>query len=577
MRVQIARSRSALRRAALFATVATTCLVAFAAPANATAGTHPNGDWPMFGQNLGNDAGGSASIDTRNAGTLQPRWVLTTGGTGPDLSVSARAAVVRDVAYFPNWGGQLYAVDTHRGTPVWSKDIAADYFGGAMGSLVVSRTSPFVDGETNTVYVGTQSGAYLLAIDSRSGALIWKTQLDPHPQAIDTSSPVADHGVIYVGVSSNEENAAVDPNYPCCSFRGSVVALSATTGAILWKTPTVPDGYSGGAVWSSTIVPDPVRHVVYATTGNNYALPLAPQYQACIARPGATQASCLAAYNAANGTSFTTVPLEAAYQACISGGGTETACLSPADHLDSILALSAASGSIVWSQRLASADDWNVACVASTPQNCPNPAGPDFDFGSGVNMLTIPSPGGGHRTIVGAGQKSGVYSAFDPDNGGRLLWATVVGPGRTLGGIEWGSATDGQRIYVAISDISGIPYTLQPSGVTATAGSWGALDPATGQILWQTADPNVAGDVGPVAVANGVVYAPSIFKSGPNMFALNAATGAILWSFASGGSVVAGAVVVDDTVYWGSGYGVFHTARWASNDKFYAFTPTGAP
>jgi polyvinyl alcohol dehydrogenase (cytochrome) len=577
MRLQIARVRSARRRAALLACGAAAFLVAFAAPSDATAGTHRSGSWPMFGQSLANDASGSASIDTRNAGTLQPRWVFTTGGTGPDLSVSARAAVVDNVAYFPNWGGQLYAVNTGSGALLWSKDIAADYLAGASGSKVVSRTSPFVDVETNTVYVGTQSGAYLLAVDGRDGSLVWKTQLDAHPMAIDTSSPVVDHGVVYVGVSSNEENAAADPSYPCCSFRGSVVALSARTGAVLWKTPTVPAGYSGGAVWSSTIVPDPVRHVVYVTTGNNYALPLAPQYQACIAQPGATEASCLAAYNAANGTNLTTPPVEPAYQACVGAGGTEAACLSPEDHLDSILALSAAGGSIVWSRRLASADDWNVACVVSSPRNCPSPAGPDFDFGSGVNLLTVQMPDGGQRTIIGAGQKSGVYSALDPDHGGTLLWATQVGPGRTLGGIQWGSAADGQRIYVAISDIAGIPYTLQPSGQTATAGSWGALDPATGRILWQTADPNVAGDVGPVAVANGVVFAPSIFKSGQNMFALDAATGAILWGFASGGSVVAGAVVVDDTVYWGSGYGVFHTARWASNNRFYAFTATGSP
>jgi polyvinyl alcohol dehydrogenase (cytochrome) len=574
MGLLIACARRTWRRAVMLASVIVAVLVALGPPAPVGAGVHGSGAWPMFGHDLRNDASGSSTIDTGRASTLQPKWVFTTGGTGPDFSVSARAAVVGGVVYFPNWGGQLYAVDAHSGALIWKKDIAADYFAGALGSKVVSRTSPFVDVGTNTVYVGTQTGAYLLAVSGRDGSLIWKTQLDTHPQAIDTGSPVADHGVLYVGVASNEENAAAGPTYPCCSFRGSVVAMSARTGAILWKTPTVPAGYSGGAVWSSTIVPDPVRHVVYATTGNNYNQPLAPDYEACIGQPGATQASCLAAYNAAHGTSLTTPPLEPAFQACVDAGGTEAACLSPNDHVDSVLALNAATGSTEWSQRLASADDWNVACVVAT-QNCPNPTGPDFDFGSGVNMLTVRTADGGWRTIIGAGQKSGIYSAFDPDHGGRLLWATFVGPGKVLGGIEWGSASDGRRIYVAISDISGIPYTLQPSGQTITGGSWAALDPATGRILWQTADPDGAGDVGPIAVANGVVYAPSIFKSGPNMFALDAASGAILWSFASGGSVMAGAAVVDDTVYWGSGYGVFHTARWASNDKFYAFKPSG--
>jgi polyvinyl alcohol dehydrogenase (cytochrome) len=543
-------------------------------PADASA-TYRGSDWPMFGQSLRNDASAASRINVQNAATLKPRWTFTTGGTGPDLSVSARAAVVGGVAYFPNWGGQLYAVNGRDGSLKWSKDIAADYFAGALGPTVVSRTSPFVDTETNTVYVGTQAGAYLLAVSGRDGSLIWKTQLDSHPQAIDTTSPVVSDGVLYVGISSSEENAAVDPNYPCCSFRGSVLALSARTGAVLWKTPVVPPGYSGGAVWSSTIVPDPARHVVYATTGNNYTQPLAPSYQACIAQPGATQASCLAAYNVANGTHLTSPPLEPAFQACTAGGGSEAACLSPDDHLDSVLALNATDGTVAWSQRLSSADDWNVACLTAARQNCPTPTGSDYDFGSGVNMFSIRTSDDSYHTVIGAGQKSGVYSAFDPDNKGKVLWATQVGPGgRQLGGIMWGSATDGKRIYVAISDLSAIPYTLQPSGQPATSGSWAALDPASGKILWQTADPNVAADIGPVTIANGVLFAPSIAKTTQNMFALDASNGKILWSFASGAPVVAGAVVVDDTVYWGSGYGVFHTARWAPNNKLYAFSPT---
>src|SRR5690348_13677567 len=215
------------RRAWLLASAAAAVLVASAAPGPASAGAHRSGDWPMFGQSISNDASGSSAIDAAKAGTLQTKWVFTTGGTGTDFSVSARAAVVDGVVYFPNWGGQLYAVDAGSGALIWSKDIAADYFGGALGPKVVSRTSPFVDAATDTVYVGTQTGAYLLAVNGRDGSLRWKTQLDAHPQAIDTGSPVVDHGVLYVGVSSSEENAAADPAYPCCSFRASVVALGA--------------------------------------------------------------------------------------------------------------------------------------------------------------------------------------------------------------------------------------------------------------------------------------------------------------------------------------------------------------
>ncbi|MFI6684112.1 PQQ-binding-like beta-propeller repeat protein [Streptomyces sp. NPDC050485] len=493
-------------------------------------------DWPMFGQNPDNTASAPAGqnhqVTTANAATLAKKWTFTTGG-----DVSARAAVVRGSVYFPDWSGHLYAVNADSGRLTWSRDILKDYLPGVFTNppaKVVSRTTPYVDPDTDTMYIGTQQGAWLLAVNTTNGALRWKTQLDTHPFAIDTASPIVYRGVLYVGVSSNEEGAASDPRYPCCSFRGSVVALNASTGALKWKTPVVPEGYTGGAIWSSTIVPDPARGVVYTTTGNNYSTPTAP-----------------------------------AYTSCISNGGTQESCLSPDDHFDSVVALRMTNGSVAWAQRLSSGDDWNLACLSGTPgPNCPKPTGSDYDFGSGVNLFTIQTARG-PKTVLGAGQKSGVYAAFDPDRQGAILWATQVGPGGPLGGVQWGSATDGKRIYVAISDYQGQTYTLQPSGRTTSHGSWGALDPATGKILWQTADPGAASDQGPLAVTNGVVFAPSTAGTGNNMFALNAATGNVIWSFASGGSVLAGATIVDGTVYWGSGYSKL--PGMTGNNKFYAF------
>jgi polyvinyl alcohol dehydrogenase (cytochrome) len=141
--------------------------------------------------------------------------------------------------------------------------------------------------------------------------------------------------------------------------------------------------------------------------------------------------------------------------------------------------------------------------------------------------------------------------------------------------MEWGSASDGTRIYIAISNLYGIPYAA------GSAGSWSALDPATGKILWQVADPNGSVDLGPLNVANGVLYAPSMAAASlyrpdaptaPSMFALNAATGKIVWSFAAGSSVIAGASVVGDTVFWGSGYTHLGIPGYTGNNKFYAFS-----
>jgi polyvinyl alcohol dehydrogenase (cytochrome) len=522
-------------RASYFAVLALAAATVLGTASSSTAASSSS-QWPMFGQNLNNtaDAPGT-NIGTGNVTSLRPKWVFTTAG-----DVSARAAVAGGVAYFPDWSGHLYAVKASSGKLIWSKTILTDYLQGVFSpapAKVVSRTSPFLDTSTNTLYIGTQKGAYLLAINAADGSLRWRTQLDSHPLAIDTASPVVSNGAVYVGVASLEEGGATDPSYPCCTFRGSVLSVNAQTGAINWKFFTVPPGYNGGAVWGSTIVPDPARGAIYATTGNNYYTPTDP-----------------------------------AYTTCISNGGTQESCTSPDDHFDSVLALDATTGRLRWADRFASSDDWNVACFFAGT-NCPVNAGPDFDFGSGVQLITVQTSSG-PKTIIGAGQKSGVYSALEPATG-KVLWATQVGPGSSLGGMEWGSATDGRRIYVQIANFYGIPYPV--GGTLDYAGSWAALDPATGRIIWQVADPNGAVDLGPMTVANGLVYAPSMAGEAtqPTMFALDAATGATRWSFAAGSSVIAGAAIAYDTVYWGSGYTNLGIPGYTGNNKFYAFSLGG--
>ena len=135
--------------------------------------------------------------------------------------------------------------------------------------------------------------------------------------------------------------------------------------------------------------------------------------------------------------------------------------------------------------------------------------------------------------------------------------------------MEWGSASDGTRIYVQIANFYGIP------SAAGNAGSWAALDPATGAILWQVPDPNGAMDIGPLAVANGVVYASSMSGAAgaPTMLALAASNGATLWSFAPGVSVNDGATVADGIVYWGSGYTHLGSPGYTGgNNTFYAFS-----
>ena len=301
---------------------------------------------------------------------------------------------------------------------------------------------------------------------------------------------------------------------------------------MLWKTFDIPDnggqvgGYSGGAVWQPPAI-DPKRGSLYIGTGNNYTAP-------------------------------------AAVEACQNATPTAN-CTAADDFFDTALALDLKTGQIKWSKRLQGFDTWTVAChlPAGTNPNCPVPTSPDFDLGgAGPNLL---------GDIVGFGQKSGIFWALNPDNG-NIIWSTPVGPGSSLGGIEWGTATDGKRIYVAIADRDQIPYTLVPSGQKITWGSWSALDVLTGKILWQVPDPTVGTtlDTGSVSVANGVMYAGSY--SG-QMYAFNTETGEILWNFASGGSVIDGPSIVDGVLYWGSGYR--NIPPGIGNNKVFAFSLAG--
>ena len=168
---------------------------------------------------------------------------------------------------------------------------------------------------------------------------------------------------------------------------------------------------------------------------------------------------------------------------------------------------------------------------------------------------------------MGAGQKSGQYWALDPDTG-AVEWVTQAGPGGTAGGLQWGSAVDGKRVYTANANSNAVPWTL-PGGATTTNGVWSGIDAVDRPAAVADARRRIGGGTsGPVTTANGVVFGCSLDPQG-HMYALNGATGAVLWSFASGGSCLSGAAISDGTLYWGSGYSNFGFGT--PNNKLYAF------
>ena len=237
-----------------------------------------------------------------------------------------------------------------------------------------------------------------------------------------------------------------------------------------------PSGYTGNAIWGSSPAIDTKRGQVYIATGNNYSVPDATLACVAAAPPGPARAACLPAD----------------------------------DYFDRIMALDLKTGAVRWATQAIDYDAWTVDCIPFIGDGdlCPDPAGPDFDFGQAPALFKTKDNKGKTIESVGAGQKSGQYWALDPDTG-AVRWVTQAGPGGTAGGLQWGSAVDNTRVYTANANSNFIPWTL-PGGSVTTAGVWTGINAATGELLWQVTPSHGGGTSGPVTTANGVVYGCSL-------------------------------------------------------------------
>jgi polyvinyl alcohol dehydrogenase (cytochrome) len=239
---------------------------------------------------------------------------------------------------------------------------------------------------------------------------------------------------------------------------------------------------------------------------------------------------------------------------------------------DGVVALDLKTGRIVWFKQTTPGDIWNTLC--NTKGNCP---GPDYDYGSSAILETLENG----RNLLLAGQKSGVVYALDPDRKGEIVWQARVGQGGTLGGVEWGMASDGQQVYAATSDVVRV---AAPAGdplnpVTQIAdpkagGGLTALRVGTGEKVWYappilcgpSAKPGCSpGQAAAVTAIPGVVFSGSMDG---RLRAYSSESGRVLWDFdtvrdfktvngarASGGSLNGpGPVIVGGMLFVNSGY-----------------------
>src|SRR5437868_6676631 len=134
---------------------------------------HRSGKWRVAGHDLGNSRSQPAEHDigAGNVKRLSPRWTFTT-----ESDVSATPTVDGNAVYFPDWGGNLFAVEKKSGRLIWSHKISE--YDGVDGAI--SRVSPAVVGDQ--VIIGdilssnqVLNGANVMAIDRKTGSLRWIT------------------------------------------------------------------------------------------------------------------------------------------------------------------------------------------------------------------------------------------------------------------------------------------------------------------------------------------------------------------------------------------------------------------
>ena len=477
---------------------------------------HQAGSAPQF-QGWGLTRTGTRFISESVAGLtaadvprLRLKWAFAYPGA---TRARSQPNVAAGSVYVGSQDGTVYALDLETGCAFWT--YRAD---------VEVRSAPSLDDAGESVYFGDIRGN-VYAIRAAGGELLWRTLVHDHPDVTLTGSPRLHAGRLYVPLSSKEWASAADPAYPCCSFRGGVVALDAGSGEILWTAHTITEPLqeagtnavgaqryapAGAPVWNSPTI-DVKRNRLYVGTGEAYTSPAA-----------ATS--------------------------------------------DAVLAFDLDTGEMLWSHQSLAGDAWNMACFIGGGPNCPEEDGPDLDIGAPPMLVTLPNG----KDIIVVGQKSGHVFALDPDEKGRLLWKHRIGRGGFAGGVHWGMAAGENRVYAPNADTI---FTDRAKG-ERKPGLF-ALQPDTGETLWYTPAPDVCaaaqrpacdpGFSAAVTAIPGVVFAGAFDG---HLRAYSADNGKLLWDYdtnrsfdtvsgevAKGGSIESdGPVVVGGHVLVNSGY-----------------------
>jgi polyvinyl alcohol dehydrogenase (cytochrome) len=471
--------------------------------------------WNGFGNGVAGNRfqpAGAGGLTAADLPRLKLKWAF---GYANVSAARAQPTLAGGRLFVASENSEVHALNPKTGCTYWSFKAAA----GVRSALSVGPYQDPKGKKGYAVYFGDgRANAY--AVDAQSGVLLWTRRVDEHPAAAITGAPTVHAGRVFVPVQGlNEEGRGGRDGYSCCSFRGSLSALDASTGQVLWKTYTIDEskprgvsktgvqmyGPAGGSIWSSPSV-DAKRHLVYAATGNAYA--------------------------------------------------------DPAQKMtNAVVAFDEHSGAVKWFKQLLPADNWAMGCEAKNPDNpaCPETLGPDFDFSATPAVVKV-----GHRDLIILPQKSAIAYALDPDKRGELVWQFKFGEGSGLGG-QWGGAYDAKQAYFGLADF----LTEHPGGMNA-------VNLSDGKPVWHMPpQPMLCGEKRPgcgPGQGGALTAIPGAVLNGAldgGLRAYSTTDGKVLWMFdtgkefatvngvkAKGGSMDGnGPIVAGGMVYVNSGYG----------------------
>lgn len=372
------------------------------------------------------------------------------------------------------------------------------------------------------VVVGDSRG-YVYGFDELTGNVLWSVLGDPQVGARVTGSITVANGKAFVPFSTMEMMVQdLAPSLPCCTFNGGVSAF---------------DIHSGKRLWQTFMLERPVESLGKNEAGGDRYGP--------------------------SGVAIWTAPTIDEKRGVLYVGTSHQISGTSEPVGNAVVALDLATGAKRW---VASFDADSQAAIAAGAKE----GSRDGDIPAPPMLLKRQD---GREVLVVGSKESFIYE-LDPDAKGAVLWQVRIGAGGNLGGVSYGMASDGQRVYVPLYDRNYEAKSEKERGVSAFV----ALDLMNGKTLWRTEAPT-SDCKGKSSLCEPAFYSPAtvvgdVVLTGTKdglVRALDKKSGKPVWGFdtaqafksvngidAQGGSFSMGGIVMGDgMMFVNSGSAVF--------------------